>query len=310
MKQENKSDNFSPEQNPAEIAGVFNSAAESAPSPEHFGHNEDFVICRPDLGLFGVFDSFGGPGKGNEAGRLAAKILEDRVEEIKKRGDALSAEDWRKILQKLFVEIRKRLVSAHRSGTGEEPNIGLADTTASVAKIVKEGNKTIVIYGSVGDSRIYLKSSDDSIFGPITKDDDAIKWRYPRQAVEIHRLLDEAKNEDDLHKLVVVKNGLPPVELRYFFYRRNFLSRTLADENTRPQHFQSGAAEIRKGGLLILTSDGIHDNLTGKEIKLIATGVESAEELVRRLIETAGVRSKSGTLRSRPDDMSAVAVML
>src|SRR3989344_2629830 len=65
------------------------------------------------------------------------------------------------------------------------------------------------------------------------------------------------------------------------------------------------AKTVNKGDKILLTSDGIHDNLTHSEIRKILSGSGSAEDLAKELVQRAIERSHDGTLRSKTDDMTA-----
>lgn len=60
---------------------------------------------------------------------------------------------------------------------------------------------------------------------------------------------------------------------------------------------------LRPGDKLILTSDGIHDNLTTDEMENCLRGNEQTE--ISRIVSSAEARSNSAHIRAKPDDMTA-----
>lgn len=77
----------------------------------------------------------------------------------------------------------------------------------------------------------------------------------------------------------------------------------LGDERCEPT---IQAVILGVGDKIILTSDGVHDNLIKDEIEKVLNGGQSnlAEELVQR----AKTRSKENHIRAKPDDISAIVV--
>ena len=65
--------------------------------------------------------------------------------------------------------------------------------------------------------------------------------------------------------------------------------------------------DVRVGDKLIVTSDGIHDNLTDTEISKVLAQSPDNQKAVENLTESARKRSRdTNHLRFKPDDMSAV----
>jgi protein phosphatase len=67
---------------------------------------------------------------------------------------------------------------------------------------------------------------------------------------------------------------------------------------------------VESGDLLILTSDGVHDNLTSEEIQGLLQGT-STEDCASILTRAANVRAKQqGHARAKMDDITVVAVKI
>jgi PPM family protein phosphatase len=96
-------------------------------------HNEDYAICRPDIGLYIVADGMGGHSRGEVASSLAAITVEGALQEVEIRTEQAMAS---------AVEAANKAV--HEAGD----NMG---TTLEVLWLA--GDQAII--GHVGDSRIY-----------------------------------------------------------------------------------------------------------------------------------------------------------
>lgn len=287
---------------------ILNSAAESIPSEKHPERNEDAIINRLDLGLFAVFDGMGG----HEAGEKASSVVRDYITGFFERLAQENTEDvrkqgWKNLLERALREAGEELKKL-RQGYGRKA----PDTTATVVKFIEDNGKRCLVYAHVGDSRLYIKYADELFLEQISDDDDILKYEKPDlpkgQREIFESMLSNAKNQEDLLK--ETPNGSP---LYHYFERRNQISRSMGNisEKEGAEDMQSGVLDIQSGDIVLLTSDGIHDNLTFDEIAGTAKIYPSPEKLVKTLVEKAKERSGMGkevNIRSKPDDMSAVAV--
>ena len=99
---------------------------------------EDSVLCRPDSGLFGVFDGAGGEGFGGEASRFVAQMIE-------RYHDAYGTET----LDDLIGSVESTMVAMD-----EHKTRGM--TTAVLSKVITQGDKKYLAYVNIGDSRLYV----------------------------------------------------------------------------------------------------------------------------------------------------------
>jgi serine/threonine protein phosphatase PrpC len=100
-------------------------------------------------------------------------------------------------------------------------------------------------------------------------------------------------------------------ELGSFFAKRNVMTRSLGEFKPKEHELQLGSFEVQPGDRLLLTSDGVPDNLTFDEIQELALKHRGVEELAAYLVERARQRSrlsKEENVRAKKDDMTAVAV--
>jgi len=279
------------------------SSAETLASEKHPEHNEDAVINRPDLGLFGVFDGVGGGERGGAASRAAKDYIVRFFEKLSERDVSnIKSYGWKNVLERAMREASAELKKL-RSGRGSP------DTTATVMKILKEGKRMYLVYGSIGDSRLYIKRTEDLFLRQVSDDDDLLKYEHPdipqeeRQQIE-QALANASKSEDLLTETSVKK------PLYYFFERRAGISKALSDL-AFGDSLQAGIMEVGKGDIAIVTSDGIHDNLTYGEIQEIVAHAKNPKSLAKSLVKASQARSRLGrdeNIRAKPDDISAVAV--
>lgn len=280
-----------------ELSHHLVAASESVASEKHPERNEDSFLARKDIGVFGVFDGVGGHAAGEKASQAARESFSAFFEEH--RHD-VPKEMWLELLRSVFVKASAALESLRAEYAGGKP-----DTTASVTKIVQEGERFYLVYGHAGDSRIYVASK--RALRQVTKDDDIVSQMPGISEEERERvveMLGRAETREDLKQ--TIPSGYP---LSFFFSHRNVIERALSDCGKK--EIQCGIVPLEKGELVLLTSDGIHDNLTTEEIAGYADPAKSSEEVARSLVTAAQTRAREGTpkhLRAKHDDMTALAI--
>lgn len=125
------------------------------------GHNEDFFLSVPELGLHVVCDGMGGHAAGDVASSTAARTLEELLQQSLPRTS--SSDEVVDALRSAFVEANRRV---HALGVDDPARRG-AGTTCTA--LVTCGGKGVMAH--VGDSRLYLargsalhQLSDDHTF--------------------------------------------------------------------------------------------------------------------------------------------------
>lgn len=116
-------------------------------------HNEDFVLLRPDLGLYLVADGMGGHAAGEVASRLAADVVTQFIEGqrhiIERFDDTAGAREALLGLVRQAVESASHEV--FRLATSDDGRAGMGTTLTMMLVIGDKG-----VLGHVGDSRLYL----------------------------------------------------------------------------------------------------------------------------------------------------------
>jgi len=241
----------------------------SIPSIEHPDRNEDSIAYDAKSSWAAVLDGLGGTKAGKEASNKALEI-------IKLRLDGWNQDDDFRVEEKL-----KTIVEEASLAVSKEVPDGL--TTAVVTKIVSLDNQKIFFISSVGDSRVYLFRKET--LTKITHDDSIIPKRITEK-------LENATSHSELNEL----EG------------KAFLLRSIVTQSVgqlEPLEVHSYSVIATAGDKFILTTDGVHDNLTFEEIEEV---VGHKGDVAKLLIEKAKKRSKEDHLRSKPDDISAVVI--
>lgn len=257
------------------------SAGKTEASSQHPEKNEDCISRSEEYGFATVLDGLGGHHSGDLASRAARTVLSERLRSIPANADLDTAKKG----------VSDALVEASAKVLAELPGAG---TTAVVAKFLEIRGQREVIIGSVGDSRAYILRGGK--LTQITEDDSMIKPGLPR-AKALNQKLDAVETQQDLDAL--------NEDERIFWGIRHRVMQSLGNEQEPPiPHIYH--ERLQTGDKVILTSDGVHDNLSHREIEQIASGQQDvAGELVKR----AKARSADGRhVRSKPDDISAVVV--
>jgi len=272
----------------------------------HIQRNEDSFVIEKHNGLAAVFDGVGGSAAGEIASRTAARATRqgwrEALQQVRKGRHVDSfLEDCDKtdfcVLLQSLIEKADDLVrteGAQRAGTDD-----LA-TTVALAALCRESQKNeyTLVYAHVGDSRVYLLREHEPL-KRLTIDDGLLGRLVENQMVseEDARRIDQAMHVDDLSDL----------EFSYFRLRGGI---TQALGGPLPPAIHVDQVSIVPGDRILLCTDGIHDNLTDKEIEdTLRNGPRNS--VARLLVEQSLLRSRQerqDTIRAKPDDMSAIVM--
>lgn len=264
----------------------------SAANEMHPERNEDAVLVDNEENAFGIFDGMGGHAAGEVASTTARDFIFNHIEGL--ISPDMTVED----VQRLLVDLARQASEAIRTKTISDPKYSGMGTTVSLVKIHKNKEGKFAIVLNIGDSRVYKFTEKDGL-EQISIDDDILSKNYHGISDEEKKViaehLDEAKSPEDLNEYE-----------KMLFENRNVVAQAMP----RVAHYSSLKTEIKTGDRIVITSDGIHDNLTHTEIQGILTGSGSDEDLAKKLVQMAIERSQDETMRSKKDDMTAVVVSL
>lgn len=261
-------------------------------------NNEDSVVADAEHGFVGVFDGVGG----EPAGDLASAMVRDEVSKVLRE---LPDNADKQQVHDAMVKGFQQATSALSQHTQEHPEDTGLQTTGTVVKIFSEGERTFAYLMHAGDSRAYAVRTNGSIV-QLSVDDSNVTLAFKggrltqEQADEINRALDEA-----------IDPAILSTDARTFYRLRNEVANTFNASGTVPRFsgFELGP-HIK---YILVTSDGVHDNLRASEIEGICKSIKDTKELVDTLVakakEVAG-QSRGVNQRAKPDDTTAAAIKL
>ncbi len=268
----------------------------SIASERHPDRNEDATFSLKDKKFFGVLDGVGGHSAGDVASSMAKDFIMNALENLP---EELTLKETEQNLLKMLLDAHQHLLD-HVKGNIRLSGMG---TTASIVKIWEgaDGERKAVI-ANIADSRVYILRADGTL-EQVTLDANVSKGdKFENQARELQKILSNVTDLNDLNN----------DEERFSFKRRNQIDQALGLVDTKGQITpRIYTIDIQDGDKLLVTSDGIHDNLTDTEIAQILTRSANSSQAVDSLINASLKRSRDANHpRRKPDDMSAIVVGL
>ncbi len=213
--------------------------------------NEDVWQELPAHHLYVLADGMGGHRAGDVAAREAVnalcQIIPEKLARANSEGDSLSY-----IRSSLRLAIEEANRTVYLMGKSDEGFRGMGTTLCCV---LCWDNK--LIYGHVGDSRIYRLRSGEL-----------------EQLTDDHSLYQELKS----------KGALPAIEKDEFSYK-NIITKAVGTEPIVEPSI--GMDELLPGDLILICSDGLTDMVGTEEIRTLLTQPHSLEELTHSLISAA-----------------------
>lgn len=258
----------------------FFSRGSSIASERHPDSNEDSLIVDKRNNMYAVFDGLGGHAGGALASESAKRHIEQMVEGVDTFKDLNEAGDF----------LRLALKGANDNILRISPE---AATTAVLAKIHRLNGELYASVAHVGDSRAYLMR--DGFLKALTTDHTPYRKYYGTQGAMSQQ--ERLANTDS--------TTLLSREDTVAFRERNIVSDSLGidyEVNADVNHYA-----VRQGDAIILTSDGVHDNLTTLEMQDILANSGSTN-YAEHLTRAASERSKQPHMRAKKDDITAVTV--
>jgi PPM family protein phosphatase len=312
---ESQEERSTPRKRRAAAPGAWTLAKCSVASDEHADRNEDAAIADPGRGLAAVFDGVGGSVGGAIAAQVARRVVHRGWKRLVpqadggRKGQVVIQEGCAadlpatlaRLLESAHTQVRAAGARRAHSRSSAPPGVaGMPATTAAVAAICRRARarRYTLAYAHVGDSRVYLVPAEAPI-QRLTRDDGLLSKLVTDHVLDATSALriDQATE----------RGQLSAVELA-LFQRRNGITQALGD--TLPPAIHAGQTMIGPGDLVVICTDGVHDNLTDREIEAIVRGA-APTSAARALIQHAQQRSRhesDAALRAKPDDMSAVVI--
>lgn len=251
----------------------------SIASDQHPDINQDAHFFDSDKGIFGIFDGVGGEKNGQYSAQTSSQII----------GDLLNSNnhpfprDVRELLKNACNLANNTVYNQNQDQDG-----GTTATFGLLCEIIDDTSQIALAH--VGDSRAYLYRMRE--LSRLTTDDNLSKF----EDKNIQNELDNAVNQDDLSQQASV-----------FFETRYKITNSIgSDTKIIPKII---IKTVLPNDLVIMTTDGIHDNLTTSEIsQIISQNSQNPELIPQSLTNAALLRSRENVFRSKPDDMTALVV--
>jgi protein phosphatase len=216
--------------------------------------NEDAMLVDRASGLFVVADGMGGHNAGEVASALAIRTIQESL---------TGAGPAEPTLAEALCAANDRVLEA----AGDDPECSGMGTTV-VAAHLDDGK---VVFGSVGDSRIYLWSSGS--LTQLTRDDSWVSRVLPEEALTP----EDAQRHPMRHvltKVIGLRQDMEPVV---------------------------AARAFEPGDMLLLCSDGLHGSLTDQQI-LDALGSDRPVDAI------AGALVEQALAAGASDNVTAIVV--
>ncbi|MDR0463366.1 MAG: protein phosphatase 2C domain-containing protein [Pseudomonadales bacterium] len=272
-------------------------------SADHPGHNEDGWAAKEGERSGGksfsvaVFDGIGGSAGGQRASEAAVRGFMSGIGERKSSGYPLIDS-----VRGATIEVYDDLIKDDLKGSG---------CTMAAVEIYQGENGLSLEIANVGDSRIYLLREGQLY--KLSKDNDRIQGDVDKgiltqdRADEIGDILDKYDGSQTLDE-----------QTMQYWQGRNGITDGLSihvNPDTKDFSKSHKSFELAVDDLVLLTSDGVHDNLTKAEIADILNRTQglSSEQAAKELIEASYQRSLEGkqiNIRSKQDDITAQVIKI
>ncbi len=258
-----------------------------------------------DKKVFGVLDGISGGGEGGGTGVLASRLASARItERMAAMPQGLSVEQTKAFLLQSMQEADKDVkryrdaADASTRDSARKKELKQMGTTADVVALVDnpDGSQEAVI-GHVGDSRVYLYDEKTKKLQSLTVDENVVGYmmRIGQISREEYDQVMNTENIDDLpDKLKNLGANLPGIGgVRR---AKNMIFNALGTGGVTAENVFS--VKVEAGQKLMITSDGIHDNLTDAQLEQLLAEGKTMEDITR-------LASESGR---KPDDVTGTLI--
>jgi len=227
------------------------------------GHNEDYIVLDPELGLYLVCDGMGGHAAGEVAAETAARTVKRWLQENRQRIDSFDDTGLARDGLIRLVEEAIQLASKEVYGVATSQN-GKAGMGTTLTMVLF--TKNLGIMGHVGDSRLYLRRAGRTF-----------------QLSEDHTYVNE-----------IIRRGLATAEQAKKGPYNNVITRAVGIQQS--VRADTLLFDILPGDTLLLCSDGLTKYAESiEELGGLLDG-EHTESLPGQLIDIANSRGGSDNI--------------
>lgn len=305
----------------SEIARTW---AKSVPSRTHPERNEDAYWSARNNIAHAVIDGMGGSRRvvnnieigGEHAAAAIRKVIDERLQDLPTNVSVTAA---REILSAVIAEANERVFKQVNAEGNIPPEQipegktaeGVMAAACLTALILCEGGRRAVISQN-GDTRCYLYSNNELIL--LTEDQDSVTLDRNQGVItdEEAEAIDEALDTFSGFDL----GKVDPVVRKY--YAKRYLVFGQLGDSPQASAPEFSTIQLQPGDRLVLTSDGVHDNLTHDEIAAGMNSIDPAATLVDRADQRSGERalpdpsdlSVPYNYRAHQDDTTALIVKI
>lgn len=281
----------------------FRVEAFTSASEKHPARNEDAYFVS-EKGWLGICDGMGGKPGSEAAAHIVAEYCEAAISQLPEQ---LTQRESSVAMAQIIRDAATALQMEY-GGRDHDP-IGTTATTARVFTDPTSGDKYLQA-PYAGDTRAYVVREGRRI--AVTLDHCYVSMPYSDTVRhEIQDAISASRYEHELDR-----------SYRPYLGQLNIIgSCLLSHPGDRSIRVDTLTTKLQTGDIVLLTSDGIHDNLTDQEIVigLRAGGVQSlvAQAQLRSresrgeiYPKVSGKEIDSYNFRPKPDDMTAVALYI
>jgi len=256
-----------------------------------------------DKKVFGVLDGISGGREGGGTGVVASRLASARLSErMAEMPPGLTVEQTKehmlKAMQEADADVKAYRDAASASGDdARKKELKQMGTTADMVALVDnpDGSQEAVI-GHVGDSRVYLFDEKTKTLRKLTIDENVVGY--------LHRMGQISREQYDLVMDTDDISQLPPdlQKLGANFGMRD----TRSAKNTLFNAIGTGgvtkdnvfSVRVEPGQKLMITSDGVHDNLNDAELQELLASGKTMEQIAEAAYDTG----------RKPDDISGAMI--
>lgn len=279
------------------------SVREYSEKDEKHTNNEDSMLVMKDKGVFMISDGMGGHASGDEASRIAVDTAREMYEQM--ASDNISKDEKLKLIKQALDAANKKIMEVSNRDNSKN---GMG-ATASLVNIHKEGDEMSLLVGNIGDSRVYVLR--DGKLEQLTIDHDPFVEVFMHDSADdskariVQKAINNTTNDEDFINFLRDNEGgftdeaLETLKVLYNNRTKSAISQVLGrgDTLTRIHEFK-----LEKGNKVLITSDGITDNMMDHEIEDFLKDNLDKPDCVELLTAQA---KKNGR---KPDDISAILI--